>query len=341
MNEPGDHWLSAKALMGETGVGEVTLARWRSWGLFPKGARTFHGRHKGTGAFLYPPIAAEIISVLRALPRLDRGVDAAFWALWLRGCPIDIGQWAAHRLAATQKKADKIAASDIGYVSGDAARRPASHAGELRPLWRHLQEQAGRRHLLNWAVAVGIGVEPAISLYTPKSRPASALGKAIGAKKVPDPDLQVESMSFARLRDILDKSAPADLEQARSDCKTFADLISMAEAIDWQKARAALDLPRQGMAEGRRGPIAPFERLVALWRNYDARAAILPYLIFVRQLPGYQHELDERLAAYAVELQCLADDTRGKAVPPDAADNEVVGPREGKKVTAVEEGQFQ
>ena len=54
MNEPGGEWLSAKALMGQTGVGEVTLARWRSWGLFPKGARTFHGRHKGTGAFLYP-----------------------------------------------------------------------------------------------------------------------------------------------------------------------------------------------------------------------------------------------------------------------------------------------
>ena len=96
-----------KGLDGATGVGEVTLARWRSWGLFPKGARTFHGRHKGTGAFLYPPIAAEIIRVLRALPRLDRGVDAAFWALWLGGYTIDIGKWAAHRLAATQKKAEQ------------------------------------------------------------------------------------------------------------------------------------------------------------------------------------------------------------------------------------------
>ena len=58
-------------------------------------------------------------------------------------------------------------------------------------------------------------------------------------------------------------TAPTEPE----DCKTFADLIRMAEAIDWQKARAALDLPRQGMSEGRRGPIAPFERLVALWRT--------------------------------------------------------------------------
>jgi hypothetical protein len=317
MNDRGGEWLSAKALMETTGIGAVTLARWRSWGLFPKGARTFHGRPKGTGAFLYPPIAAEMIRVLRALPRLDRGVDAGFWALWLGGYPIDIGQWAAHRLAATQKKAEKIAASDIHFLSAKVARQPAGRTGDLRPLWRHLQEREGRRHLLDWAVAVGIGVEPAISLYDPKSPSASSLGKAIGEKvigikgiegqEIPDCNLELESMSLVRLRDILDKATPAHLDQARSDCKTFADLIRMAEAIDWQKARAALDLPRQGTSEGRRGPIAPFERLVTLWRNYDARAAILPYLIFVRGLPGYQHELDERLTAYAVELQCLAE----------------------------------
>ena len=40
---------------------------------------------------------------------------------------------------------------------------------------------------------------------------------------------------------------------------------------------------------------------------FDARAMVIPYLIFVRGLPGYRYELDETFASKAVELRALAD----------------------------------
>jgi hypothetical protein len=308
-----DEWLTERELFKRTGVGVFHFRRWRSWGLVPKGARSFYGRYKGTGAFPYPPIAVEIIKRLMQLPPRERGnVDACFWALWLSGYSVDIARWTDKRLAAVSKKVAHTAGTDKatrGAVTAKIARMPAAEAGSVRPVWRHLQEQEGRRHLVSWAVTIGVGIEPAISLYAPKSSVAKALTKAAGASHnvPPDPALDLERMSFARLRDILNKAGAPELQQLRSDCKTLDDLVRMAETIDWQKARSALVLPRQGTNEGRRSPIAPFERLVGIWRNFDARAAMLSYLIFVRQLPGYRHELDERLASYAVELQCLAE----------------------------------
>jgi hypothetical protein len=314
MDQPNfDEWLTEEELFEKTGVGVFNFRRWRSWGLVPKGARSFYGRHKGTGAFPYPPIAVEVIKRLMQLPPRGRSnFDACFWALWLSGYPVDIARWTDKRLAASEKAAD-IAGIDKttrDAVTAKIARMPAAEASGFRPVWRHLQEQKGRRHLLSWAIAIGVGIEPAISLYAPKSSAAKALAKAVGAGNdvvPPEPALDLERMSLARLRDILDKATASELQQARSDCKTFDDLVRMAEAVDWQKARSALVLPRQGTNEGRRGPIAPFERLIGLWRNFDVRAFVLPYLIFVRRAPGYRHELDERLASYAVELQCHAE----------------------------------
>ena len=320
MDQPNsDEWLTEEDLFEKTGVGVFNFRRWRSWGLVPKGGRSFYGRHKGTGAFPYPPIAVAVIKRLMQLPPRERGnVDACFWTLWLSGYSVDIARWTDKRLAAVSENVAVIAGIDKAARDAEiakVARMPAAGAGGLRPVWRHLQEQEGRRHLVAWAVTIGVGIEPAISLYAPKSSATKALAKATGAGNnvPPDPALDLERMTFARLRDILHKAGTPELQQLRSDCKTFDDLVRMAEAIDWQKARSALVLPRQGTSEGRGGPIAPFERLVGLWRNFDARAAILPFLIFIRGLPGYRHELDERLASYAVELQCLAEASRARS----------------------------
>ena len=54
-------------------------------------------------------------------------------------------------------------------------------------------------------------------------------------------------------------------------------------------------------------PIAPFERLIALWDNLDFRACLIPLLVFVRSRPGYGYELDERFASMEIELRALAE----------------------------------
>ena len=51
----------------------------------------------------------------------------------------------------------------------------------------------------------------------------------------------------------------------------------------------------------------PSRVLVSLWRSFDTRAFVIPYLIFVRSLPGYRYELDETFASKAIELRALAD----------------------------------
>jgi hypothetical protein len=187
------------------------------------------------------------------------------------------------------------------------ARKPAKRTSPHRTVFGHLQEQEGRRNLLSWAGAIGVGIEPAFSLYAAGSVLTKAFEKAAGAASAPDLELELEKMSVPRLRDILAKAAADQLEQVRRDCKTICDLVALAETVDWRRVRACLEVPRQGVSEGRGGPIEPFERLVSLWRSYDARAMAIPYLIFVRGLPGYRYSLDETFASKAVELRALAE----------------------------------
>ena len=302
-----DGWLTEEEVLAATGIGHFSFVRLRALGFVPKSNRESLGRGVGTTRFLYPPIAVPMISRAVELRETRAGNDGVFWGLWLDGYPVDVAQWIDERLKLLQKKAARATQADIAAAARQKARQPATRTSPERAVFRHLQEQEGRRSLLSWAGAIGVGIEPAFSLYAAGSALTKIFEKGAGTATAPDLELELEKMSVLRLRDILAKATVDELEQARRDCKTIGDLVALAETVDWHRVRASLDVPRQGVSEGRGGPIEPFERLVTLWRSYDNRAVVIPYLIFVRGLPGYRYSLDETFASKAVELRALAD----------------------------------
>lgn len=302
-----DGWLTEEELLAAAGIGHFSFVRLRALGFVPRGNRQSLGRGVGTTPFLYPPIAVPMIKRAGELRKNRPGNDGVFWGLWLDGYPVDVASWIDGRLKPLQETTKNATRNDINAVSRATAREPAKRASPHRTIFRHLQEQKGRRNFLSWAGAVGVGIEPALSLYTADPELLPAFNKALGSAAPPDQDLELENMSVSRLRDVITKASAEELEQARRDCKTIGDLVALAETVDWRKVRARLDVPRQGVNEGRGGPIEPFERLISLWRSFDARAVVIPYLIFVRGLPGYRYELDETFASKAVELRALAE----------------------------------
>jgi hypothetical protein len=302
-----DGWLTEDEVLAKTGVGHFSFVRFRALGFVPKGNRRFLGRGVGSTVFVYPPIAVPMIQRVVELRKAHAGYDGVFWGLWLDGYPVEVTRWPDARLKRLQAKTTGVTDAAIKAVARQLARQPAKRTSPHRAIFRHLQEQEGRRSLLSWAGAIGVGIEPALGLYTTGSVLTTAFEKGIGAAGVPDPALEVEEMSVPRLREILAKAGLDELEQARRDCKTISDLVALAETIDWRRVRAPLDVPRQGVSEGRGGPIEPFEGLISLWRSFDTRAFLIPYLVFVRSLPGYRYELDETLASKAIELRALAD----------------------------------
>jgi hypothetical protein len=241
------------------------------------------------------------------LRKTRTGDYGVFWGLWPDGYPVDAAWWIDERLRQLQKRTAGATLADINALARQIARQPAARTSPHRAVFRHLQEQKGRRNLLSWAGTIGVGIEPAFSLYAVGSVLTKAFEKGAGAAGAPAPDLEVEKMSVPRLRDILAKATADELEQMRRDCKTLSDLVALAKTVDWHRVRARLDVPRRGVSEGQGGPIEPFERLASLWRSYNVRAVVIPYLIFVRSLPGYRYALDETFASQAVELRALAD----------------------------------
>jgi hypothetical protein len=302
-----DGWLTEQEILVAAGISHFTFVRLRARGFVPKGNREFLGRGVGTTRFLYPPIAVPMIRRAVELRKSRVGDNGVFWALLLEGYPVDVVPWIDKHLKLLQKEIAGVTQADIAAAARQTARKPAKRTSPHRAVFWHLQEQEGRRNLLSWAGAIGVGIEPAFSLYAAGSVLTKAFEKGTGAVSAPDLELELEKMSVQRLRDILAKATADDLEQARRDCKTIGDLVALAETVDWRRVRARLDMPRQGVSGGRGGPIEPFERLVSLWRSYDARAMAIPYLIFVRGLPGYRYSLDETFASKAVELRVLAD----------------------------------
>jgi len=115
----------------------------------------------------------------------------------------------------------------------------------------------------------------------------------------PDQELLVESFSLRRMRDVLREASPEEMEQARRDWKAIAALAAASKAIDWHAVRKALNVQRTSSVQ----PPAPIDWLLAGWRNFNVRAAILTFLISVRRLPDLSHKLSEILAVADCALQ--------------------------------------
>jgi hypothetical protein len=277
--------------------------------------RRFLGFGEGT-VTVYPPIAVLMVRRLQGLRLEFKGIDRWRWALWLEGYPVDIvrsvydGLHQFQKLAKTagdylgRRQKQTEAADKVASVFREEVGKGRLRGKPLQPIFGRMRQQQARGVLLEWGVAIGAGVVPPASIYTPGSPAAKAFNKGTGAAKAPDPSLELERMSIPRLYEVVNMASPGDIEQARLDCSRLAGLVKLAASLDWSRVRDAINVTHRG---GPATPIAPFERLIGLWENLDLRACIIPFLIFVRSRPGYRYKLDERFAGLEIELRALAE----------------------------------
>ena len=230
-------WLTEEQLIAETGIGRFTLDRRRRQRLVPWDRR-FLDFGVGTRT-VYPPIAVPMIRRLQELQQTFKGVDRWRWALWLEGYPVDIIEW-HDRLLRLKNSAEALAKGNIKTIVVEAAGKGRLRGKSHQPIFNHVRQWQARQAVLEWSVAVGVGAIVPASVYTPGSPPAKALGKAISAAQPPDPSLEIEKMSFARLHKIISSASVSDIELARLDCNRLAGLVRLAASLDWQRVRDAL-----------------------------------------------------------------------------------------------------
>jgi|HubBroStandDraft_4_1064222.scaffolds.fasta_scaffold29593_2 hypothetical protein len=289
-----EEWLSEKAILDVTGISHFLFVRYRKF--FTTSDRSFHGRGAGSDPYTYHPDTIKVIEWLRAHRNETRGDNERFWGLWFAG-HIDIGKWLRDRFVFVLRKAALLLREHPEKrktAVAEFARTPAKRTDPHRSVFRHIQEQNGRKLIGDWTAAIGIDPEPAISLYDPSSPVAPAFKKALGPSFLPDRALDVERMSIQRLFEIFTSANPAEIRQARLDCMALHNLVKTAEAIDWRQCHENASV------------IVAFERLCTLWRSFDARASVIPFLIFVRRLPEYSKDLDGRFADHALKLKSLS-----------------------------------
>lgn len=299
-----DEWLTEAEILAKTGIGPSMFVRYRKF--FKTADRSFHGRGGGSDPYDYAHDTIDVIDWLRAHKNETRGDNDRAWGLWFAD-RYEIVNWIDDRLARLQKRVAGHGAEDIKKPIAHFVRTPAKRTDPHRTIFRHLQEQSGRKSLFEWAAATGMNVTPAIGLYEPSSPVEPAFKKGVGANCPPDPELDIENMSIERLRKILGDATPAQLAQVRLDCMTLANMVQIARSIDWRSAGMYLSLTPRAAEGARVSPLAPFERLSTLWHKFDFRAAVIPFLIHVRGLPDYSGDyIENRFAERSEELEALA-----------------------------------
>ena len=309
--EDAADWLTEEQLLAETRVGVFTLDRWRREGLVPWNRR-FLRFGVGTRT-VYPPIAVPMIRRTQELQWEYKGVDRWRWAVWLEGFPVDLVQWQEDRLLRLKSRAEALVKGNVKTVVAEVASKGRLRGKPHQPIFNHLRQWQARRAVLEWSVAIGVAAVAPTSIYTPGSPAAKAFSKATGATRPPDPSLEIENMSFARLHKIATSATASQIELARLDCNRLSGLVTLAASLDWRRVRDALGVTHQG---GPGTPIAPFQRLIGLWDDLDFRAILVPFLVFVRSRTGYRYELDERFASLEVELQALSERTSDAEMAP-------------------------
>jgi hypothetical protein len=296
-------WLTEEQVIAETGIGMFTLDRWRREGLVPW-ERRFLALKIGTRT-VYPPIAVPMVRRVQELRRAGvTGFDRLRDALWAEGYPVDIVRWHDKRLLRLEKLSEASAKGNIKTAVVDASSKGRLRRNPLQPIFNRMRRPEARRVFLEWGVAIGVGLTAPASIYTPGSPAAKAFSKAVGTGELPEPSLEIENMSFARLREINTRANVSGRELARLDYNRLAGLVKRAASLPWRRIREVLGVTHQG---GPATPIAPFERLIGLWQNLDFRACLIPFLMFVRSRPCYRYELDERFASLEIELQALSE----------------------------------
>jgi hypothetical protein len=289
---PTDDAITEKELCTATGIDRYCLRRLRGW-LSLEMFRTFRGRRGSESR--YRSIAAPMIRRFRELQEKTRKVDECLWGVWLDGFPFDIAKWADARLSCFETALSSIENTEAfrKQLKNELMEAP-SRTDPRRPIDSRLSPEK-QTSLLMWAVTVAAGIMPSKSLYDPFSPVFDALretGSFSECTKPPDHELEVESFSITRLRGILRQAKTEEIEQARRDWRAIARLFEMSRAIDWRAVRKALKVQSTSSAQ----PPAPADFFRAVWRDFDTRAVLLPFLISVRRLPEQSRKLSEILA---------------------------------------------
>jgi hypothetical protein len=296
---PIDDFLTEQELCAASGMDRYALRRIRRW-LFINPLRTF-GRGKGSLSY-YPRSVVPMFRRFHEVLSQTRSADQSFWTIWLEDFPVEIGKWADARLAEFEKLFGKLASADELDTAIDAISRTKPSRTSLRSSISSRLRLKEEFSLLRWAAAVAAGAAPPKSLYDPVSPPFDALKQSAGLSGdwgAPDAELRIESFDLRRMRDVLREATPAEMEQARDDCKVVEELAEASKAIDWFAVRKALNMQRTSSGQ----PPAPVYFFVKQWRDFSARAVVLSFLIYVRRLPDYSHKVSEILAVARTVLQ--------------------------------------
>jgi hypothetical protein len=304
-------WLTEDELIAQTGINHWNLVRWRGKGLIVKPITPRLGFAIGTASY-YPPIAVPMIRRLDELRLASRDADEWLWRLWLEDFPADIRLWVDERLAKAQQKLSVIKNDeDLEMV---AATLPPPGRGDPRKLlhkpFRRAAEPEKTDHptsLMIWALAVATGIDLPATLYDP-TPPLFKILKQVGGLPddgfpLPDDDLHVEQMSLDLLRKILaNVKDDAEFEKAREDWKLISGLAEGTYEVNWNNLRGKVSRHlRRGLNKTRiPAPPPAVDYLLACWRDYTARAILLPFLIFVRRSSDHSRRLSQNLALAAI-----------------------------------------
>ena len=312
-------FLTEQELCAATGMNRYSWRRIRRW-LFISPHRTFSGRGKGS-LTRYPGSAVPMILRFSEVLRKTRNSDESVWTTWLEGFPVQIGKWADARLARFEELLREVASVDERMdATIDAISRTMPTRTSARSSISNRLRSREEFSLFRWAAAIAAGVAPAKSLYDPASPSFDALKQAAGLRgnwEPPDPELDVESFDLRRMRDVLLEATPAEMEQARLDCKVIAELAEASAAIDWHAVRKALNVQRTSSAQ----PPAPNDFFLKQWGDFAARALVKSFLIYIRRLPDYSPKLSEILAVAGSALQVFPRRKPGKGTIQEPAAN--------------------
>jgi hypothetical protein len=319
---PPDGWITREELVGATGVSDRNLLNWCAEGFVPRPMRLFLGIGRGTAAF-YRAESVPMIRRLCELQRQGRGADTWLWGLWLDPAdyPVDMRPWILGRLDHWLKVIDAI---------GDNPDQIERYAAEGLRRARVARKLRGRgispsrlRELALWAYRVAADIEQHERLGNPDSPILDTLRQLGGFPEngfpAPDPKLGTDLMSFAWLKEVVEKASPDELEQMRRDCRAIDRLAEAAARVDWRAAWPAIQtavrsitgdhLPEppsiRARKEARKRPPVPvvMRFLLSSWAEFGPRAVLIPALLAWRKMPEYDKHLTEllALAAWAVE----------------------------------------
>jgi hypothetical protein len=136
-----------------------------------------------------------------------------------------------------------------------------------------------------------------------------------------------QSYAFSHLRRVLNNVTGHEAEQARRDWLMLAGWVAIAGTVDWNvvtpdlepKIRSLLGAPPdppswQARKAQRQRPLPPpplIQVLLSFWKEFPARAAVLPFLIDLRRSPA----LDQIITTGAAMVQLQFERFPRRAAP--------------------------